>query len=187
MARPGRKRKTGKREPNGRPQRTTKLETEMDILEVAVSARLRAGIPARLARSVGTLEGALFALHVENDYDKAVGISRDQYEAAVYYNEKRMLYLNALDDRNTPREPRKGPGSGDEDAHERFVATACEIWDEMREKVQERQNALGNRSNLFGALDALERGHLMEYQLGDLREALNAVDKYRTSCRKRAA
>lgn len=193
MARRGRPRKSGPRTKNGRVVRKTRLETEAEIVETAMAARLRRGIPAHLARSTGTLEGCLWAAHERTcdpdggNCDKEVGISRDQYEAAVFYNIVRLDYLSAIDDRNSPQQPRSKPSSGDEDAHERFCNMARERWDAMREVVLEKQQVLGNTSNLFAALDGLERGHLMEFQLGDLREALNAIHKFRVNDRKKAA
>lgn len=178
MARRGRPRKTAKREPNGRVLRKPRFETEADVMETAMSARLRAGIPQHLARSVGTIEAALFA---------NADLNRDQYEAAVFYNQVRLKYLSAIDEPHSAKEPRRPSQGGGEEAHEKFCQLAREQWEAMRAEVMDLQRQLGNTANLFGALDSLERGHLMNHQHGDLRYALNAIHKYRVSTKRRAA
>lgn len=189
MARAGRKRKKNAvREPNGRESRRAdyqkalrdkqREETEEQAMETAIAARLRAGIPKELAKAVGTIEGCLFANGTLN---------RDQYDAAVYYNMVRVKYLSAIDDPHSPRDPRKPSQGSDEDAFERFCAGAIQKWEAMRSEIMETQRQLGNTANLFGALDSLERGHLSEFQLGDLRYALNSVHRYRVSEKKTAA
>lgn len=191
MARRGghkKRRQNVKREPNGRVSRKKeyqrdlrnqeRIETEAEAMEVAIAVRLRAGIPRNVARSVGTVEGALFAKHA---------IDRDQYEAAVFYSVLRLQYLSAIDEPHAPKEPRGPSQGGGEEAYERFCESAKQRWSDMRGQVSEAQQELGNTANLFGALDSLERGHLMDYQLGDLRFALNAVHKYRVFATKRAS
>ncbi|WP_298966168.1 hypothetical protein [uncultured Roseibium sp.] len=191
MARRGghkKRRQNVNREPNGRLSRRKEYqrnlrnqereETEREAMETAMAARLRAGIPQNLAQSVGTIEAALFASNA---------LSRDQYEAAVFYNTVRIKYLSAIDEPHAPREPRGPSQGGDEEAFERFCAGAIQQWEGMRNQVMDSQSLLGNTANLFGALDSLERGQILEHQLGDLRCALNAVHKFRINSTKRAA
>lgn len=178
MAR-GRPRKQGKREPNGRVVRKTRFETEEEIMEAVISMRVRAGIPRHLARSVGTMEAALFAADL---------ISRDQYEAALYYLEARMKYLSAIDEPHSPKEPRGPSRGGGEEAHEKFCEASREKWEGLRATILDFQRQyLDMTANLMDALDCLERGHLQESQVGDLRYALNAVHRYRISQKKSAA
>ncbi|MTH95533.1 hypothetical protein [Roseibium sp. RKSG952] len=174
----GRKRKSGKREANGRLVRKSRGETEMQIMETALAVRLRAGIPRKLARSVGSIEGLLFA---QEDID------RDQYEAAVHYLSARLSYLAAIDDPHHAREPRDTIGAGNEEAHEKFCRFAMAQWARIQEEVAEMQVQLRNTANLAGALDGMVRGHVCEHQIGDLRYALNAVHRARVGHRKRAA
>ena len=182
MAR-GRKRKAGKREPNGRlSRRTTEVdkrrsETEQEAMSTVIEMRVRSGIPRHLARSVGTMEAALFA---------AEELDRDQYEASLFYMTCRLKYLSSIEDDHSPRQPRKRTMTPfDPDAHERFCASAKEVFHGIRCEVQQEQDILRTR-NLFAALDGLVHGSLQSYQLGDLRHALNAVHRYRTK-QKRAA
>lgn len=182
MAR-GRKRKQGNREPNGRlSRRATEVdkrrsETEQEAMSTVIEMRVRSGIPRHLARSVGTMEAALFA---------AEELDRDQYEASLYYMTCRIKYLSSIEDEHSPREPRKSTSTPfDPDAHERFCANAKETFHGIRGEVQQEQEILRTR-NLFAALDGLVHGSLQKYQLGDLRHALNAVHRYRTK-QKRAA
>ncbi|WP_422383265.1 hypothetical protein [Roseibium album] len=191
MARRGghKKRKQGlTREPNGRVSRKKEYqrelqdkqreETEAEAMAVGIAKRVSSGIPRHLARSVGTVEGTLFA---KGD------INRDQYEAALFYGLLRIQYLSAIDEPHSPKEPRKPSQGGGEEAHERFCAGSIQRWKEMREQISEAQQQLGNTANLFGALDSLERGHMSKHQIGDLRYALNAVHKFRVNATKRAA
>lgn len=182
MAR-GRKRKNGKREPNGRlSRRSTEVnkrreETEQEAMSTVIEMRIRSGIPQHLARSVGTMEAALYA---------AEELDRDQYEASLFYMTSRIKYLSSIEDEHSPREPRKRTlVPFDPEAHERFCEGAAEVWNGIRSEIQQTQDML-RRSNLFGALDGLVSGGLQSYQLGDLREALNAVHRFRTK-QKRVA
>jgi hypothetical protein len=182
MAR-GRKRKAGNREPNGRLSRRTaeidkrRSETEQEAMSTVIEMRVRSGIPREIARKVGTMECALF-------FSKK--LNREQYEASLYYMEWRLKYLSSIEDEHSPREPRKRTMTPfDPEAHERFCANAKETFHGIRGEVQQEQDILRTR-NLFAALDGLVHGSLQEYQLGDLRHALNAVHRYRTK-QKRAA
>lgn len=184
MARRGRKRKQGNREPNGRLSRRPNEvkarggETEQEAMSTVIEMRMRAGIPQHLARSVGTLEAALFA---------SEQIDRAQYEASVFYLTCRLKYLSSIEEPHSPKEPKKaGTGVFDPDAHAKFCARAREVFEDIRGEVMKTQESMGMTSNLFAALDCLERGHLQTYQVDDLRQALNAVDRYRSK-QKRVA
>lgn len=193
MARRGKaahNRKRGvKRQPDGRVSQIPddrkkqagreKAETEQQVMETALAPRIRAGVPKHLARSIGTVESALFANGV---------ISRDQYEAACWYLECRAKAYAATDNPHAPKEPKRpGTGDGDPEAHERFCSSVGDRWAMILSAVQEAQNQIGNTGNLIGALNRLEAGSIMDHQVPDLKIALNAVHRVRINGKKRAA
>ncbi|MGV2975668.1 hypothetical protein AB1P65_09445 [Roseibium alexandrii] len=146
-------------------------------MSTVIEMRVRSGIPRHLARGIGTMEAALFF---------AKKINRNQYDSSLFYMEWRLKYLSSIEDEHTPREPRKSTMTPfDPDAHERFCENARETFYGIRTEVQQEQE-IQRQGNLFAALDGLVHGSLQDYQLGDLRHALNAVHRFRTK-QKRAA
>jgi hypothetical protein len=112
-------------------------------------------------------------------------ITEAQYQAAESYIEEYEAYLLAI---NAPRQPgainlnaTRGLSVGREDQARTAAAIAARKATEMA--IREKQIEIGNRGNLFGAIDAvLIRDVEMDHLLGDLRTALNAlIRRYRVN------
>lgn len=187
MGKRGPKRKQTKREANGRPSRTPEevaqreaikrdgLDREQqEIISVAIEARQRVfGVPAPVSRDqmAGSAVGR---------YCLQGNINRVQYDAAMLYLEDCEAYSKAV---GTPGIPRAMDmnAAGGQNNHENVakVQAAMKRHKAMIDAVREKQTEIGNRGNLFGALDAVIRHDvMMEHLLDDLRLALNALAKH---------
>lgn len=187
MGKRGPKRKQTKREANGRASRTQEeiarraalardgLDREQqETISVALEARQRVfGIPAPLSRDqmAGSAVGR-FCLTGR--------ITRVQYDAAMLYLEDCDANSRAL---ATPGIPRAIDlnAIGGQNNHENVAKARAAMARHagMVKAVREKQIEVGNRGNLFGALDAVIRQNVeLDHLLGDLRLALNALARH---------
>lgn len=180
----GRKRKTGKREPNGKlsrvpadveARRRDGLDREaQDAISVAIDARQRVfGLDATVCRDqmAGSAVGRYCLQGI---------ITRVQYDAAVLYLADCEAYSHAI---GTPGIPRAVDLNriGGKDNHENITKakTAMARYDAMVKAVRAKQTEIGNMGNIFGALDTVIRRDVqLEHLLGDLRLGLNALVKH---------
>lgn len=177
---------------SGRPSRSRQAQqqarenwlemTEREALEVVMRQRMKAGIPEAAARDqkCGTVQGWLHATEQ---------IDRDQYEAAEWFLVVRNEYHVAIDSPGTiwnkddEREP-----SYDPNAYESYCERVRARWGEIEKALVDAVYAPGEKRNLIGAVDLLlVRQHLQGDLIGDLRYALNAIDKVRCGKKKNAA
>lgn len=192
MTRRGRKRQTGKREPNGRLSRAKacvveRVEmTEHEAKSVALAARRRhvplpaeyldlsdggrpnAGTPHGILR----LQGALTA---------------EQWAAAEWWIGTRLRYLRAIQAPNQVGETATGEWSGDEAAYAANCRAARQLWAEVCEAIQRASTAA--RSPILAAFDViLLREHWeLDHMVGDLRLGLNALHREFLGGRQKAA
>lgn len=192
MSRRGRKRQTGKREPNGRLSRAKacvveRVEmTEAEAKSVVLAARRRhvplpaeyldlsdggrpnAGTPHGILR----LQGALTA---------------EQWAAAEWWIGTRLRYLRAIQAPNQVGETATGEWSGDEAAYAESCRAARETWGAIRDVLQDASTAA--RSPILAAFDVIllrEQWHL-DHLVGDLRLGLNAIHREFLGGRRKAA
>lgn len=180
MARKGRPRKNGKREPNGRVVRKTPADRDI-IPERIIAMRVRAGIPRDKARQCGTLEDALYESRL---------IDFDQLQAARSYIMLRAKNFIAQDNPHVPRDPRAPSGNGP-DAYIAFCENAEERYEAVRRSVLAYQREKRKvHMNLINALDCLSDPfgqYVPPDGLEDLQEALIAVHEHLNPRRKSAA
>ena len=180
----GRRRKPGKREPNGKlsrapadvaARRKDGLDREeQDTIAVAIEARQRVfGLPATISRDqmAGSAVGR---------YCLQGTITRVQYDAAMLYLADCEAYSHAI---GTPGIPRAVDLNriGGKDNHENITKskTAMARYDAMAKAVRAKQTEIGNMGNIFVALDAVIRRDVqLERLIGDLRIGLNALAKH---------
>lgn len=192
MARAGKKRRTGKREPNGRLSRQpkhvadrerteaqrnlTNLDAEQrSILSVGLEARERV-FGVKPAQSRDQMAGSVIGRWCLQGI-----VTRPQYDAAMAFLESHARNLLAID---APRQP----GAVDLNAtHGRPVS--IENVDQLRKwriahrdavsAVQAKQNEVRLQGNLLGALSAVVlRDTEIEHLAGDVRTALNALVRF---------
>lgn len=185
----GRSRKSGKREANGQLSRRqeerrardqAKVDTaDWETMSVALMARWKVHKvePKKLRdQKAGSAVGR---------FNLQGHITEEQYAAAEAYLEEFHDYMSAI---NAPRQPgavnlnaTRGLSVGVENVDR--VKAIVEARVETVKAIREKQIEIGNRGNLFGALDAvLVRGVELDHLLGDLRTALNAlVRRYRVT------
>lgn len=188
-----RKRKTGKREPNGRLSRQKAdvavrvQESEADVKSVVINARLRQGVPLKWADTlaevgrpnVGTIYG-LMRLRGELD--------EDQFQAALKYIQKRQDWLRAIKAQggSVYCESPSAASLDDPRAYEAWYAKTKETWLDILDVFQELSNV--TRSPIKAAVDQFcVVGHYVEHMVGDLRLGLNALDRYFSKAEKKAA
>jgi hypothetical protein len=181
------KRKNGKREPNGRLSRKPvdrqvrdKAEVaaaEWDTMGVGLMARYRVhGVdPKSLKDQMAGSAVGRFCLKGQ--------ITHQQYDAAMAYLEEREEYLRCI---QVPRQPgavdlnaTKGQSVSRENvARIQQIVAARKVSENA---LREKQFEVGNRGNIFGAIEAvLLRDVELDHLLGDLRSGLNAlVRRYR--------
>ncbi len=178
MTKAGRKRKFVKRQPNGQPSR---IGQAGEIKKTAVEARQRvysmSKEDAELPISTDPI-GMLARLGQQGG-----GISKSQANAALQYEEDRREYLKAI-------EPPKDAGCMDlnkvtgrplidEHAQMERAKKTIRRYNKVTSVIQEAQNSLRGRVNLFGALDAIVmRKQAAHHLIGDLRVALNALVRH---------
>ena len=180
----GRKRKPGKREPNGKlsrvpadvaARRKDGLDREeQDTIAVAIEARQRVfGLPPTISRD--QMAGSAVGRYCIQKH-----ITRVQYDAAMLYLADCEAYSHAI---GTPGLPRAVDlnATGGQNNHENVgkVLAAIRAHDAMVKAVQAQQNELRNTANLFGALDVVIRqDKMLDHMLGDLRAGLNALVRH---------
>lgn len=190
----GRHRKSGKREPNGRLSRQQEERQAREQAKVDAADWDTMGVALMARRKVHNVE--LSKLR-DQKAGSAVGrfnllghVTEAQYAAAEAYLEERHEYMLAI---SAPRQPgaidlnaTRGLSVGVENVDRVQAIIAARKITEAA--IRDKQTEIGNRGNLFGALDAvLVRGIELNHLLGDLRTALNAlVRRYRVT-RDRAA
>lgn len=180
----GRKRKPGKREPNGKLSRAPAEvaarrkdgldREEQDTIAVAIEARQRVfGLPPTISRDqmAGSAVGRYCLQGI---------ITRTQYDAAMLYLADCEAYSHAI---GTPGIPRAVDLNriGGKDNHENITKskTAMARYDAMVKAVRAKQTEIGNMGNLFGALDTVIRRDVqLEHLVEDLRIGLNALARH---------
>lgn len=167
MARAGRKRKEGPREPNGQLSRNPKAwtgETERAARAVATNARVRLwGVPAELAGQpeAGTVVGRMFL---------AGTLSREEYEAAVAWQLIRNAYQRAIGAPPAYEEHR--PEVAPTSTFEEFCRSARSRYDAIQSEFASQANG----ALLLQALDLIViRDVDAPYLIRFLRKALQIV------------
>jgi hypothetical protein len=187
MARAGRKRKQGKRTPSGRLSRAKAevrmrmAETERQAMATVLEARQRLfGVTERKAKDpmAGTAVGRLCL---------SGQLSADQYDVAVRYMDARASYQSSM-------LTRKGGGEGgsihdveDSESYERWCEHARKVWDEINAVLNDLMVSLRSPAPR-SALDVIVVRDV-DYPEGtaDLRLALNALERFFSGQRRRAA
>lgn len=192
MSRRAKKRRQGKREPNGRLSRR-KVEvvnrqemTEQEARSVAIAARMRrTGLGEELVAineagrpNAGTVHGVLALTGA---------ITLDQYEAGEWYLAKRDAYLKAILAKGTAIEPPSPSYKVDDTGgYLAWCKATRETWAAVLDIVQEASTA--SRSPIASALDViLCRQQEVHHLLGDLRIGLNAIHRAFLAGRRKAA
>ena len=143
---------------------------ERDTMGVVLQARQRLhGLSGPIARDqlAGSFIGRLCLGNKEG-----TGITRIQYEALSRWEESFRAKGDSAQDPN--RIAGRATGE-DEDRDARIMAAHSKA----RLAVQDRQNQLGLRANLFAALyECVQRDHELYHMVGDLREAANALARH---------
>lgn len=191
----GRKRKSGKRENNGRLSRKPADvaargndaydRAERDALSVGIEARMRVhGVAPGSARDqmAGSFIGRLCLQRV---------ITRHQYDAAMQWLEDSMRYSIAVAAPHAPGavDLNRTHGRGSDYENEAVTRHAVAVYEAAREAVQNLQNELRGTANLWAALDYIvRRDEEVYHMVGDFRLVANAlVRHYRMDGQKRVA
>lgn len=175
MAKTGRKRKTGKREPNGRISRKGEADK---IKSVGIQARQRHfGMTEDEAKKplstdpVGLLR-------------RCGEIDEHQYQAAVQYEEDVRKYRAAMGLPKGVRamEVERIDGRALTDEEEQAIKAKAHIkrYNLACDAVRQAQEAIRNEGNLFGALETIviRQVNGQWRMIGDLRIALNALVRH---------
>lgn len=185
----GRKRKSGKREPNGKLSRRTEHKQERRrvdeqvMMSVAKDARVRLwGVSYDLAGTAhaGSVVGRLVLM------DR---LTQEQADVAQHVQGIYERYRRAID---APPRPGAvdlnrvhGLGTGNDMSPEQ-CAVARKAWADVQTILLEA-NMFNRASNLFAAMDYLVlRDEYHPHMVGDLRLALNALGRYYRSASKAA-
>lgn len=185
MGRAAKKRKPGKREPNGRLSRKPKEasarviagldQSERDAISVGLEARERVfGVSP--SRSRDQMAGSVVGRLCINCM-----ISQHQYDAAIRFQEDSTMFSMA---RQSPRQPgavdlnaTKG-GIGDYENVD-MTLRAVARYEAALAAVQEKQNELRGGGALIAAINHIViRDIGLPHLVGDLREALNALVRH---------
>lgn len=178
MARAGRKRQPGIREPNGRLSRSkpARIERERDIKAVMISARMRqTGLPESLVDgrpelgkpNVGTTQGWL---RIQGELNK------DQFQAADWYLGKRNEYLQAIAApgavSNRVISPEEG---GNPEAYGRWCRRTMLKWDDIMSCLQVASTIA--RMPIISAFDHIldRQTPSLPHMYGGLRIGLTAI------------
>lgn len=140
----GRPRKSGPREPNGRPSRS-----DVDPIDLlAIETRMRQmNITKEQARDqkAGSFIGYL------NMIGPRDGVSDDQYEGALDYLKFRERLLRVIKSPSAIYDPEAiGAGGDITEAYEEWCKSITREWNTLRNEIQEAQNSC--RGNLWAAL-----------------------------------
>lgn len=172
---PGRKRKNGPREPNGRVNRAwLTTQTEKAAMETAVDTRKRLfGLSETDAKQgfAGSVVGRMVLANV---------LRRDQYDAAKRYLEVSNAYQRAIGAVPDFTQPREGFATSDDPdkAWKAFCGHARRAYSDMmgvlRDLMQEQRSPAS-----LSALDVfLVKDCHEESLVGSLRVALNALGRH---------
>ena len=159
--------------PRGRRGRFARAEmTEREALSVGTAARIRIhGVAPEYAHlpSSGTVYGRM--------RDRRE-LTHDQYEAAVWYLNRRGAYLKAI---QAPRDEGKagaGPGAHGEDTgdYADWCKSVCARWAEIMTVI--REVSVETRTPILAAFDTLlVRDVEVPHLVTDLRTGLNAIHR----------
>jgi hypothetical protein len=147
----GRKRKPGRREPNGRVQRSH----EAANLEPFKERMRRYGLSEKDARDQrsSTVIGRLMLAHLQSGCKPGVGITEAQYEAGAKLATDSAEYARCLQSPRGMGIAETLTGSGDEEAHARHVAKVKRAYEGARDvlkRLQERDGLRG--TTIFDAV-----------------------------------
>jgi hypothetical protein len=150
----GRKRKPGRREPNGRVQRSH----EAANLEPFKERMRRYGLSEKDARDQrsSTVIGRLMLAHLQSGCKPGVGITEAQYEAGAKLATDSAEYARCLQSPRGMGIAETLTGSGDEEAYKRYVDTIRKAYegamgrDGVIRKLQERDGLRG--TTIFDAV-----------------------------------
>ena len=151
--------------------------TQKEAQSVVVDARMRQyGLSERDAQDARgmTVIGRLYQRC--RDGEELEMISQAQYEAAVWFLDRRNDYKKACLSPDAYWSQYGGRGTIDEEAYEAFVKAAKETWQTIRETLQEAQTQY--RAPIIEAIKQFvieDRGE--PHLLGDLRNGLNDLGK----------
>lgn len=191
MSKRGRKRKAGKREPNGRLSRR-KADVQVRIGEVAKEARSVA-IEARMRVFGMTKEQASkttsgFALGRALDAMEALGGGRTATHLAAadcYLEDYRLYHRHKL---GVPVPGDRKPSAPESDAdYEKLAKTARERWDAAQGVISDVCREVGTRLPATAVENIIIRDIDMPNLHGDLRLALNALARHYLVGKRRAA
>lgn len=174
------KRRDGKREPNGRLSRRPEdtmnriTETEAQIKSVALEARQRhTGIWAEVIDiakpNPGTEHGVLCLQGV---------LTGDQWSAAEWYLNARACHLRAICAPGGEGSSRgsANPPSEHDSKYIRWAQESEDMWGLIRKCLVEA--SAQSRSPILAAFaEILEKGNRMDHMTGDLRLGLNALHR----------
>lgn len=180
LAKGGRPRLEGPREPNGRLDRTWReKDTAKSAVQTVTKARQRrwglSEVDARKEEAM-TVLGRLKLAH-DASGDRAIGIDRDQYQAAEEWQKIRQCYQRAKGFVPDYVEPRSEEGATGK-PYEDWVAEAISRYDAMAEVLTELCVSLRSPAPKAALEVIILRDHEMPELVGALRLALNALAKH---------
>lgn len=181
----GRKRKAGRREPNGRLSRRAVETARRNLADMDREQRdaLAVGLEAR---------ERVFGIKPQHSRDQKAGsaigryclvglVTQAQYDAAMLFVEARARYLLAIDAPPQPGavDPNAARGRPVGTENPTQLRKWREEYREATAAIQEKQNEIRGMGNLFGSLGAmLFRDVMLDHLLGDARIALNALVRH---------
>ncbi len=146
-----RKRKTGRREPNGRIARTNEPANADPFLE----RMRRYGLSATDARDQrsSTVIGRLLLAHLESGCKAHIGITEAEYEAGARFATDSAAYARCLQSPRGVGVAETLTGSGDDEAHTRYVAIIRKAYENARDVLRDLQERDGYRgTTIFDAV-----------------------------------
>lgn len=174
MTKAGRKRKSGKREPNGRISRVGYSEK---MKSVAIKARERVhGMSKEEAKKpLPTDPVGMLVRFGELD--------GHQYQAALQYEQDSLDYRAAIELPNAVKamdlNKIQGRPLTDEEEQAERAQRAVSRFKAANDRIQAAQNELRGKGNLFGATDTMiMRQVYAKHLVGGLRVALNALVRH---------
>jgi hypothetical protein len=180
-----RKKKPGRREPNGRrsrriADRPATSQEAADNMSVVIDARMRMH---GLTREKASQANGGFAL---GRAFERLDITKNQLTAAQYYLADRNAYHRGILAPQETKEPHVKP-SGDDQSYENFVKRAKERWESVQEIIEEccreEKNNLPRQALEFYAVRDIEAPR----HIGALRTVLNALVGHYLVGRRKAA
>jgi hypothetical protein len=151
MGKAGRKRKSGAREPNGRVQRVAE-DANLDQFKERMRRYHLSERDARDQRS-STVIGRLLLQHIASGSKIEVGITEAEYEAGARFAADSTAYARCLQSPRGVGVAETLTGSGDEEAHTRYVAVIRKAYENARDAVKDLQERDGYRgTTIFDAV-----------------------------------